>query len=290
VQKHIAAIPPRQEPARLVFEESLDCQIAGSLIRIEGLPASVRRHVADLLQPFINEPAQAEPLLRLQIRRRGAGKWALFVNGSEASAGCGTIACLLPSIERHALIAALDANTRCAVVRAAALTRGRATVLLLAPTCAGKTTLTLGLIGRGWEPFTDGIALIEVSTLQLHPFPRCFRVMPSTLELLPEPLALEWPGVPASYARPMRWAEGEQQPTGIILVQRNPQCPSELTPILRAEAAGAILSATMRNQLSGSQRSQVAVRMASQASACYRLNNGSLAEALDLIEAAACGT
>jgi hypothetical protein len=189
-------------------------------------------------------------------------------------------------LEWRAVSGALGASVGLAAVHAAALTRGEATVLLIAQSGHGKTTLTLGLMERGWGPFADDVTLIDATTLRARVFPRCFHIDKSALARLRERSDLEWPGTLALYARPTHWATQERQPTAIFLVERDARQPTTLTPVTQAEAAGAILGATIRNQVSGSALAQIAVRLAAQARRCARLNNGVLAEALDLIEAA----
>jgi hypothetical protein len=193
----------------------------------------------------------------------------------------------LPTIERRAVTMALDATKDTAIVHAAALSRGPSTVLLLAPSGSGKTTLTLGLIGRGWAPFGDDLSLISTASLRVRPFPRCFHVAPASMQALRSTPELEWSRVLSTYARPEHWAESEHQPTTILLIERDPERPTALSPVeTQAEAAGAILDATVHNQVAGSELARVAVRLAAQARRCDRLNNGVLEEALDLIEAA----
>ena len=75
--------------------------------------------------------------------------------------------------------------------------------------------------------------------------------------------------------------------TGIVRVGRDPEQPSSLTPLLRAEAAGALLQGAIRNPLNGSQLAELSARVAASARFCGRLTNSDLAQALDLIEAAA---
>jgi hypothetical protein len=278
---------PLQATVQPAPGQILDCQIAGSLVRIQGLPASLRPHVEFLLQPFAVEAHQAKPAVRLRIKRNGPANWAIFVGESQVSAGCGAIACVLPTLERHAVTKAVEASAEVAVFRAATLTRGESTVMLVAPAGSGKTTLTLGLMARGWRPLTDDLTVIDPTTLRARPFPRCFHVYPTTAQLLPTQPELEWSRILTSYARPQRWADEERQPGAIVIVQRDLEQPSTRSPVTRAEAAGALLMNGILNQLSGSRQAEVAVRLAAQARQCCRITNGPIGDTLDLIEAAA---
>ena len=278
---------PSGMPTRLITAEPLDCCIAGLLVRIEGLPAPLRARLARLMGRLTAPPASAptEPALHLRVARRGRGDWTVRVDDGEPEA-FHTLFRLLTYLEWCAVTGALNATSDLAAVHGATLTRGDTTVLLLARSGHGKTTLTLGLMERGWEPLSDDVTLIDAATLRARAFPRCFHIDKSALARLRERSDLEWPGTLALYVRPNGWAEEERQPTAIVLVERDPRQPTALSPVTQAEAAGAILGATVHNQLSGPELARVAVRLASQAWGCYRLNNGVLAEALDLIEAA----
>jgi hypothetical protein len=278
---------PLQATVRPAPGQTLDLRIAGSLVSIQGLPAALRPHVEFLLQPFAVEAHQAKPAVRLRIKRNGPANWAIFVGESEVSAGCGAIACVLPTLERQAITKAVEASAEVAVFRAATLTRGESTVMLVAPAGAGKTTLTLGLMARGWLPLSDDLTVIDPTTLRARPFPRCFHVYPTTAQLLPTQPELEWSRSLTRYARPLCWADEERQPGTIVIVDRDFEQPSTRSPVMQAEAAGALLMNGVLNQLSGSRRAEVAVRLAAQARQCCQITNGAITDTLNLIEAAA---
>jgi hypothetical protein len=240
-----------------------------------------------LLQPFVIEEQQAKPDLRLRIKRNGPANWAVFVDESEVSAGCGAIACVLPKIEWHAVSRAIAASAEVAIFRAATLTRDGSTVMLVTPTGSEKTTLTLGLMARGWRPLTDSFTVIDPTTLRARPFPRCFQVDPTTLQLLPAQPEVEWSRILKTYTRPQRWADEERQPKSIVIIERDLEQPAKGSPVMQAEAAGALLTRGVPNQLSDSRRAEVAVRLAAQARQCRRVTNGPITDTLDLIEAAA---
>jgi hypothetical protein len=274
-------------PTSPIVAEPLDCWIAGSPVRVEGLPVPLRARLARLLGRLTVPPASAstQRALHLRVTRRRRGDWTAQAGDDEPEA-FNTIAQLIIYLEWRTVSGALDATADLAAVHGATLTRGEATVLLLAQSGHGKTTLALGLMARGWEPYADDVTLIDASTLRARVFPRCFHVDAALRVRSLDRADLEWPGTLALYVRPHRWAEEERQPTAIILVERDPRQPTALLPVTQAEAAGAILGATVHNQLAGAELARVAVRLASAARGCYRLNNGVLAEALDLIEAA----
>ena len=63
------------------------------------------------------------------------------------------------------------------------LKEGRLT-LLVASTGVGKTTLSLGLLGRGFRLLTDDVFLLNLRNEQVIPVPRCPRIRPPAAELL----------------------------------------------------------------------------------------------------------
>jgi hypothetical protein len=276
----------------------LDCRIAGPLVRIEALPPGVWARTADLFRPFVVKQDVhdiAEPVARFRVIRRGGGDWIarqFDVNGHPVGtedrrmqAG-GRIGNLLAMLEWRAMDAALAATDQYAVVHAAALRHGVDTVFLLGRSGVGKTTLTLGLMGRGWQQFSDDVAPVDTQSLEVRAFPRCFHVDAATIVALPVRPPLEKVGGLATYLRPVTWADGAGRPSAIVVVERNPKLPTTMHPLSQAEAAGALLEATIRNQLPGSERTRVAVRLAAEARSCRALNNMSLTTSLDLIEEA----
>lgn len=280
------AVRPVAAPTgRTADDKAIHCTIAGTTVRIEGLPAVPRRRIANLLQAFATPEPVADPKLRLRVKRQKGGNWSLTVNDEETPAACGLFACLLPHIEVQAVRQAVAATSG-AVFHGGALTRGVSTVLLLGPSGAGKTTLTLGLMGRGWAAYTDDAALMDVASLEMHAFPRCFHVMPWSLDVLPAAPELEWIEGMNGFARPRAWAKNTRQPTTIIVVERDTARPSALSPITQGEAAGTLLGESMPTTLPKSRLAVTAVRLAAQARQCLQLNNNDLAAALDLIEGA----
>src|SRR5262249_9413801 len=160
---------------------------------------------------------------------------------------------------------------------------GDAVLLLAAESGSGKTTLTLGLAQRGWQPLADDIALVELATLGVQVFPRCFHVDAFTRATIADPAQFEFPGGLADYARPCHWAAGGGRPTAIVLVTRDIAQPTTLAPVTQAEAAGALLAGAIRNPLSLSEQARVAVELVAGARGCWRLNNHDLTEALHLL-------
>jgi hypothetical protein len=284
--------------------DDLICEVDGVRVAVAGLPPACRRRVAAILRPFVLEPRQgavapdsARPAaaptfsnrpLRLQVTRRGPADWLVEGDGADPTP-FGSFVRVVSHLEWRVVSDALAQSVTSIPLHAGALTHGDAVVLLVAPSESGKTTLTLGLMGRGWEPFGDDITLLDPATLRVRAFPRHFHIMPASLALFtPEP-ALERDPTVWGYARPLRWAAGARAPTAIFLLAREPARPSTLEPIPRAELAATLLRESVRTRLPLGALAGASAILAASVAVSGRLNNGDLATALDLIEHAALG-
>jgi hypothetical protein len=259
-------------------------RICDELVAIAGLPSPLRERFRALMRPFEAEFDPTDAVHQLQVRQQGSD--LAIVRDGVVVAAYGDANLLLTQLEWHTVTAALESTEAHVPVHGAALVRGSAAVLLLAESGAGKTTLTLGLMRRGWQPLADDIVLIDPQTLAIQAFPRCFHVDDRTRELVVDEAMIEWPGSVPEYVRPRHWAEGQHALHTILVVERCPTCPSRLRGLTLAEAAAAIGANAIRGRLARSQVAQVAVRMATGANSGGRLGNGHLEDALDLIERA----
>lgn len=267
--------------------DSLGLLIAGMPLRVDGVDDELRPGLHDLLRPFIAGGRSPAPVATVRVAQRAEPPgWVLTHDGHELFTSADPER-VLAFLDWWVTAQALEATSTVAVFHAAALTRGEATVLLLAQSGAGKTTLTLGLMQRGWEPLTDDIVLVDRESLGISPFPRCFHVDEATSALLDTPSLVEQTGGAPGYARPARWAAGGVRPTCIAVAERCATCPSSRWPILQAEAAAGLITAALRNQVPRAEVVRIAARLAAEARSCVRLRNGHLDGALNLIEGAA---
>jgi hypothetical protein len=265
-------------------ESVVTLRICGESLAIAGLPSELQERFRALMLPFAAEFDPTDAIHQLQVKQQGSDM--AIVRDGKVVAAYGDAHLLLTQLEWHAVTAALEATEAYVAVHGAALARGPAAVLLLAESGAGKTTLTLGLMRRGWQPLADDIVLIDPEKLAIQAFPRCFHVDDSTRELVTDDALIEWPGLVPGYARPRHWAEGRHSPHTILLVERCPTYPSRLRGLTLAEAAAAIGTNALRGRLARSELAKIAVRMATGATGGGRLSNGHLDDALDLIESA----
>lgn len=284
VQQHPAVSAARQATRQRAHgSRPVTLQIGGESVAISGLPGELRKRFIAMMSPFEAAIDPSAATHHLSIQRRGSDM--AIVRGEETLAAYGDAHLLLTQLEWHTVTTALESTERYVALHGAALTRDSATVLLLAESGGGKTTLTLGLMGRGWQPLADDIVLIDLQTLAIQPFPRCFHVDDQTRSLVVNEDLIEWPGSIPTYARPRQWAAAQHHVRTILLVERCPTCPSRLQGLTLAEAAATMGNNTIRGRLPRAQVAQVAVRLAAGAASGGRLSNGrTIEDALDLIE------
>lgn len=154
------------------------------------------RFLSDLWSPFVGRPS-ADKLVAVhivmedywtvrvenEVRARGADPWWVaeqlrhfFVEDSVTGA---------PDV--------LD-------LHAAVVVRADHVLLLAGPSKAGKTTLTLSFLERGWKHMSDDLAPIDPGTGLLSPFPKPVSVRSRAVwEHLARDWALPWPDPPQTY-------------------------------------------------------------------------------------------
>ena len=266
----------------------LTLAIAGVCVNIMGMPQHIRADIAALLRPFV---------VRAAPDAAGATTVAIDVSQSPTAPGddwvvtiddaqvlrTGSPERLVKDLEWLIVSQAVARSSSRVIWHAASLAQRRRAVTLIAESGAGKSTLTVGLAMRGWRPLADDLSLYDPLTNNIVPFRRCFHVSPEVAARAAVADALTWPA-PAlrDYARPRRWAVAGAKPTWLIIVRRDTSQPSNLAPISRAEAAGALFAATVRNGVESPAR--VAAAVAGAAQSCWSLNNNDLTAALDLLE------
>jgi hypothetical protein len=210
--------------------------------------------------------------------------WSIVVDGQTMKT-FGAPEELLGYLEWFTLSQALGAMTNHVAFRAAALTRDSTTILIVDKSGAGKTTLTLGLMGRGWQLLADDLTLVDPKTLAIKPYPRCFHLDNSTRDLIADNILLELPGNVSGYARPTQFAREAPPPTAIFEAHRCPTCMAARMPLMQASAAGDLLAEAANTQVPVSHMARTAARIAAGAT-CYQLKYGPLDGSLNLIERA----
>lgn len=268
--------------------------IAGVTVSITGAPPRIRADLAALLRSFVVRDSNLLPLaptvnvaITTVSDETAHDDWLAFVDGEQALR-TGSAERFTRDLEWLIVSQAMARSSNRLIWHAASLTwRGQA-VTLVAESGSGKSTLTVGLAMRGWRPLADDLTLYDPSRHALEPFRRCFHVSPAVAERAAPAQLLTWPA-PAltDYARPRRWGAAGARPAWVVIVRRDTSQPSSLAPISRAEAAGALFSATVRNRVELS--ASLAAHVAGSVVSCWNLNNNDLTTALDLLESTLLG-
>jgi hypothetical protein len=263
---------------------ALHVRIAEIGVVVEGLTADLGQRLTELVRPFETDAPIVHPDVRIEVKRvpRHSG-WLIVQNGA-VRRSIQDSEKLLGYLEWCIVAQALEAASAYAVFHAATVTREQATAMLVAESGSGKTTLTTSLIQRGWLPLADDISLVHPSTAEVHPFPRCFHADDFTASIIGTPSLFEQPGALNGYIRPVQWATDAARPTCIVRLERDAQTATAAHRITQAEAAGALLSASIGRRPGRSEAARAAVALAAGARACWHLNNSDLSETIDFLE------
>ena len=268
--------------------------IGDALATVVGLSPDLGARLHEVMRPFTSaSPEAREEAVRIEVHEAEddhyGTRWIVRLHGEEL---CGHARedDLLQYLDWLVISQSLAATRRYAVFHGAALARGAAAVMLVGSSGAGKSTLTLNLIQRGWRPLADDMTLVNLATDTIRPFPRCFHVEPEQMAREADRSAFEWPvGGITGFARPLRWAAEEHRITALFEVGRDPTSQSTCVAMTQAKGAGILLAQALLTGLAPAEVALAAVQVAGGAS-CYRLTNGDLEGALDLITAYARGT
>lgn len=268
-----------------IVRETFD--VIGSRVAVGTSSAHARDAVRNLLRGFgpIAENADAT-LPHYDLTQAPDGEWRVRVADEVVSTG-DNLDTLLGSLDWLLITGALERRDDIFQLHGAALcapTR-RGGIVLVGDSGAGKTTLSLGLMLSGFVPFTDDVALLEPTTLNLQPLRRAFHVNDETwslIEGLSGPLTRER-DLPSGYFMPPQWAECPVPVRWIVFLDRRSSPPPRLAPLSTAEAATALLG----QSLSVRRTARVALRTAArltELARCYRLVTGDLPESINTIK------
>jgi hypothetical protein len=267
--------------ARHAWRPSLTVCLGGVVMQFHGLPVGLYNRLRDLLAPF--EAASLTPAVNVSItRRQEPPLWLVAVDGASHH-GFRSATDLLQYLEWLVVARAALATTQYAIIHAGAMTKEAMTILLVGDSGAGKTTVTMGLLQRGWLPLTDDIALVSPYSLAIAPFPRCFHADDFTASTIAHRALFEDVGSLKGYLRPVRWADTPARVSCLVRLARDAAAPTSAQPISQAEGAGALLQAAISTALPRREVARVAVGVTAGAS-CWQVNNGPLDDTLDTLE------
>jgi hypothetical protein len=158
---------------------------------------------------------------------------------------------------------------------------GRESVLVLGASGAGKTTLTLALMTRGFLPLADDLVVVAPETMMPALFPRAFHVDASTRTLI-RALSADSPlrddGLPSGYALPTRWASASAPIGALFFPTVQPGETSSADALSIPEAATALLPFSATLDESPELALSTTARLTARAR-CYRLRSGDLSAA-----------
>lgn len=210
--------------------------LLGATLGVETDDPDVDAVTSELWQPFVTDDTPAEGDA-VAIRREGGG-WALRgFRGHEASSRDPW------EIAEQACSALFQESIRRATdvvdLHAGVVMKQGLTVLLVAGTGTGKTTLTLELAAAGWGYVSDDLAPIDRDTTLVHAFPKPVSVKDAgRFEELVTRTLPGWPGPERAF--PARLdaaaAPAERLRADVVVFLERDGDPPALTPVGSSEA------------------------------------------------------
>jgi len=164
-------------------------------------------------------------------------------------------------------------------------------LVLPAPSGSGKSTLTAGLTVAGCEYLSDEVALVDLASGTLHPFPRALGMSPRSIGFIPgllerlpqelEPVDGAERYVPPDALRPLPIG-GPCQLRCVIVPEHVPGATTILEPARRSEAVLAMMGNAF-NFAEFKGAGLVALAAIARHISAYRLRIGELSAAVDLV-------
>jgi len=179
-------------------------------------------------------------------------------------------------------------------LHAGAVTRSGRCLLLPGDPGAGKTSLVLGLLLRGWGLLSDEAAPIHPDTSEVHPFPRTLCIKDGCLgkfhgvdrnAVLDRPgSVLDVGGVScvASRAFDMLPLDRSAPVGAIVFPSYTRGAPASLVQIPRAKGLGLLMRHALNRRAFPDRALSILGKLADRAR-CFELHSGSLEAALDLL-------
>lgn len=266
--------------------------VAGRTVAVHVAHADDRAAVDAVLRGFADSDPDAPADLLVTIARGANGLWTVG-DGVTITHEAATLEHALLALEWRMVSDLLARNGDRFHLHGAALADPTQTcsVLVLGDSGVGKTTLTLALIARGFQPFADDVVLLEPETGIPERFPRAFHVDAATRALV-APLfgEAEWEetGLPEGYCLPRRWA-ATPLPVGAIILPKGYGHPVPL--LMRqttADAALAVLTHTSTLETAPALALRAAARLTAQAPT-FALWSGDVATTVEMVHATIAG-
>lgn len=242
--------------------------------------------------------ADDESILKLDIRRDlGFGlrpRWSIWFDDQVRYRRC-TVAEVLPYLEWAINWRLVDRCSDRLLLHAGSVARGGQGVVFASFSGGGKSTLTAGLVSRGWGYLCDEFAIYDPATHTLEPFPKAMCIKSGSFELMrslglplhrPRNYVKAFKG-PVGYCSPVEagaWIP--DQPVGLRAVVFNEfhnAAEPRLVSLSKAEAAMELARFTFRRQRFADGGTGLIAELVRQVD-CYRLYTGALEPTCQLIE------
>jgi len=238
--------------------------------------------IRSVLQGFATRVPSADAVSYV-VRRDERDRWCLEADLARVCEGH-TLADVLVALEWRLVTDMLARGRHGFHLHGAALgtPSGQASVLVVGASGAGKTTLTLALMGRGFLPFSDDVVLIDPRRLTPATFRRAFHTDPATRALIGSHPECRFDGMPPGYAVPLSWAEHPAPVRTILFATLRPQAVPAVTRLSVGDAAIALLRFSLTLESAPELALAVAARLTARATS-YTLSVGDLDATADLV-------
>jgi HprK-related kinase A len=168
-------------------------------------------------------------------------------------------------------------------------------VVLAGDSGAGKSTLAAALLARGWKYFCDEFALVDATTLKLHPYPKAVCIKAGSFDVI-ERLGLRL-ARGRHYIKALKGKVGYVSPADVGTDNIAEPCParyvifpsysgaekSRLYPVSKARAAFALLKTALNRDVFG-ERAVPIVGGVVRGARCLGLETGPIEETCDRLE------
>jgi hypothetical protein len=220
---------------------------------------------------------------RFQNQQRGLRSYRLYESGNLICETDDTIR-LLDSLE-WAIMTGILQNTRHLVqLHAAGVDVDGQALLFVGPSGAGKTSLVLSLLLKGWKCLSDEVILVEPGTNRVMPLPRSFHIHSRTLNLFSELSATEHESTSMDNRGKIRfdpatvlseWVASSSAPAWVIFPCYRPGNCNDLIPIGETEAMTLLIGQTI-NLLDHGERGLETLMELVRNCRCFRFNTGDI--------------
>ena len=189
--------------------------------------------------------------------------------------------------------AAVSAHDFFLYIHAGVVGNGTSCLLLPATAGSGKSSLTMALVHRGFQYFSDEVALVEPGTFHVLPMPLAMAIKDSgwelmaryypALELLPIHIRSDFKVLRYLPPPVNAVAQAPSAVRHIIFPHYQPGAQTKLVPLCRAEALGRLMDQCLglRRRLDGDNVRAIVAWMRS--IECYELTHSCLEAAVDAI-------